>query len=204
MFVLMLAGCGGDREATVTDIPRAQAASAEESAYGSPAEPAPPPPAVPGGGVASMVGANLPSSAVNTDSANPNWQVPDGWQPGQASAMRRGSFTAAGSYGNVDISVTSFPGDVGGLLANINRWRGQVGLNPIGPGELEAAIERRQVHGKEAVITHMENRADAMSVAIFEHAGNSWFIRMAGPTATVREQAQSFNQFVNSIEFPQY
>ena len=43
--------------------------------------------------------------------------------------MRRGSFTIRGE-GNAtaDLSIVALPGAAGGLVENLNRWRGQVGL----------------------------------------------------------------------------
>ena len=46
--------------------------------------------------------------------------------------MRKASFVVEEADGaKVDISATSFPGESGGLLANINRWRGQLGLHAL-------------------------------------------------------------------------
>ena len=46
-------------------------------------------------------------------------EIPENWLPGKKSSMRVGSFMIGNDQDNsVDISITSFPGDVGGLLAN--------------------------------------------------------------------------------------
>ena len=51
--------------------------------------------------------------------------------------MRVGSFMIGNDQDNsVDISITSSPGDVGGLLANVNRWIGQIDLPPINDASL--------------------------------------------------------------------
>jgi hypothetical protein len=45
--------------------------------------------------------------------------------------MRIGSFAVKeGNDSSLDISVTAFPGDLGGLLPNVERWLGQIGLDP--------------------------------------------------------------------------
>jgi hypothetical protein len=36
--------------------------------------------------------------------------------------------------GKAEVTVSAFPGDTGGLLANLNRWRGQIGLEPVQAG----------------------------------------------------------------------
>ena len=41
--------------------------------------------------------------------------------------MRKGSFIAKNAEGHqAEITILAFPGDVGGKLANINRWAGQI------------------------------------------------------------------------------
>ena len=48
--------------------------------------------------------------------------------------------------GDGDVSVISLGGDGGGMLANINRWRMQVGLDPIGEDAIKThtkAIESK-------------------------------------------------------------
>ena len=46
-----------------------------------------------------------------------------------------------------EIAVTVFPGNVGGLTANVNRWRGQIGLAPLAPAELEANLDHLDANG---------------------------------------------------------
>jgi hypothetical protein len=59
------------------------------------------------------------------------YTLPAGWQEKPLSPMRLASFKAIGPNGKeADISVVSLPGIAGGLLANVNRWRGQVQLAP--------------------------------------------------------------------------
>ena len=55
----------------------------------------------------------------------PEWTKPPGWAELPPTSMRLGNFTAGG--GQAEITVMTFPGNVGGLLANVNRWRGQAG-----------------------------------------------------------------------------
>src|SRR5208283_3168699 len=55
------------------------------------------------------------------------WQAPAEWKTLPGNAMRRGSY----GVGGAEVAITAFPGDVGGVLANVNRWRGQAGLAPV-------------------------------------------------------------------------
>src|SRR5262249_4613854 len=58
------------------------------------------------------------------------WDVPGGWRSVQSGQQVRAAPFRAGRGEGVEVSIAAFPGDGGGLLANVNRWRGQVGLEP--------------------------------------------------------------------------
>src|ERR1035437_5601990 len=87
-------------------------------------------------GMGAMGAQGLPPGAAS-DAPNPQWSVPKDWEVGNGSAMRRATFVVKGSEGqSAEVVVSSFPGDVGGLVANINRWRSQIGLGPVAPDEV--------------------------------------------------------------------
>src|ERR1017187_5834115 len=64
--------------------------------------------------------------------AGPKWQAPAAWRAQPASGMRLASFSVADENGGTaDISVVNFGGTGGDELANVNRWRGQLKLQPV-------------------------------------------------------------------------
>ena len=68
---------------------------------------------------------------IRSGQSQDKWFIPEGWEPGKKSSMRIGSFAVKeGNDSSLDISVTAFPGDLGGLLPNVERWLGQIGLDP--------------------------------------------------------------------------
>lgn len=174
---LALGGCGGEPEAEVTTVPKETAS-----------EPAPQP-GMP----------DLPLAGER--SGLPDWEIPAEWQEAGAGGVRLASFAADGPAGPVDISVTAFPGDVGGLEANLNRWRNQIGLAPLAAGDLESGIERLRIGETEAIIARMSSTSEATHAAIIEGGTETWFIKMTGPRASVEAQASAFGQFVSSIRF---
>lgn len=181
---LLLAGCGGQKGPTVYDIPK------EDTA--------PPPPAA-----TAMSQQSLPDGAVN-QSGNPAWTIPAHWEEAPASQMRKASFTVPAAEGAVDVSVTSFPGAVGGTLANVNRWRRQLGLPPVGEEEVptyDQPIEGAHHPASLADITNGETRTLAATIFV---SGNSWFFKMSGPAAAVAREESGFLDFVRSVDFHQH
>ena len=79
-----------------------------------------------------------------TGSAQPQltWQTPEGWTEVPPGEMRVASFKIQGPNGKqADVSVIPLPGLAGSDEANVNRWRGQVGLSPASPDELKKSAE---------------------------------------------------------------
>src|SRR5262245_48698828 len=69
------------------------------------------------------------------------WTAPKGWKELAGSGMRVASFSVPGK---AEMSVVTLPGDAGGELANVNRWRNQIGLPPLDQKALDAAAKRRK------------------------------------------------------------
>ncbi len=160
------------------------------------------PPTAPAASAAAseMARQSLPTSA-QAASDNPAWMVPQHWQPGTVSAMRRGSFRVTQDGESVDISITVFPGDVGGLVANVNRWRGQIGLPALAPEEIAPLVASLPWSGGVGQLVDIRSETTRTLSAILPYGGNSWFIKMTGPIALVEAEKPAFLEFIGSIRF---
>jgi hypothetical protein len=74
----------------------------------------------------------------------PTWSLPAGWKelPGSQFRFVTIQLPASGDAKPLEIAVSSAGGDV---LSNVNRWRGQVGLEPIASDELAKTTETFKV-----------------------------------------------------------
>src|SRR5262249_19397431 len=85
-------------------------------------------------------GAGLTSPAatapVSTE-GKPIWQVPAGWQELPGNQFLVAKFNIAGSGSSqATVNVSTSAGTGGGMLANVNRWRGQLGLSSLSDADL--------------------------------------------------------------------
>jgi hypothetical protein len=137
-----------------------------------------------------------------------SWKVPANWEELPAQGMRVGSFVAKGSQGKVaDVSIVPLGGLAGGILGNVNRWRGQVGLPAVSEGELaklsqpvEIAGQKAQLFEEAGTSDNPETRTNILG-AILERSGTSWFFKMIGKEAVVTEQKPLFLEFLKSVKF---
>lgn len=149
---------------------------------------------------------DMANTAVATASgAALTWTAPSHWQSKAGSAMRKATFTMAGEGGaNAELAVTAFPGDVGGEVANVNRWRGQIQLPPLGEPEVAGAITRLEANGLKIAFVDMVNTAAAtptrMLGAWVPYQGSTWFFKLTGPDALVAREKAAFVQFLNTVK----
>ncbi len=138
-----------------------------------------------------------PSSEVAQTHQEIAYQKPTGWKELPPTSPRHASFQVK-EVG--DISIISFPGDVGGNLANINRWRGQIGLPPISNEDLDTTTETIMVGDNPALIVHLENQ-ESILTAIITQGSKTWFIKFRGPSDVVADEKKTFLQFIQTIHF---
>jgi hypothetical protein len=131
-----------------------------------------------------------------------SWQLPERWVPVKGSSARYATLAVTGTDGaKGELAVTHFPGDVGGDLANVNRWRGQIGLPPIDEAALAQAVTQVTAGPKTVKVvdaTGSETRCAAGWVA---HGGETWFFKFTGPDALVGAEKAKFTAFLESIRF---
>ena len=151
-------------------------------------------------------GAGMAATPVATaQGADLVWTAPAHWQPKQASAMRKGSYTVTGEGGaTADLSITAFPGDVGGEVANVNRWRGQLQLAPLVDAEISAAITRLKHDGLTIGVVDFASPAatggQRMLGAMVAFDGSTWFFKLTGPDALVAKEKPAFLAFLQTVK----
>lgn len=139
---------------------------------------------------------------------SPQWNVPANWVEKEPGPMifKRFSVPAAPNGESV-ITVSFFPGNVGGTLANVNRWRGQLGLPSIEEGELPTATQELNTAEGKAILVDFTGASKAgesarLVAAIVPHGENTWFYKLLGPGPAVAGEKESFVNFVKTVHYP--
>jgi len=130
-----------------------------------------------------------------------SWQAPATWGKGRASSMRLASFAIPLEDGeSADVSLTRLSGMAGGLLANVNRWRGQIGLSPVAADQLDVE-ERESGKGRKYVYLELENENSGQAIygAIYEADGFALFAKMTVGLAAARAKGAEFKEFCDSV-----
>lgn len=136
-----------------------------------------------------------------------DWRTPEGWTEKPPSSMRLADFDVPGG---VECYFTVLPGAAGGLAANVNRWRKQMGLEPTSESEI-AALPTRTLLGSAASFVDLVGTYTGMGGP--ERAG--WrmagmvqalprvtaFVKMVGPGQAVAAQLENLESLAASIAF---
>jgi hypothetical protein len=153
-------------------------------------------------------GGDMASTPVRTADGNAlTWSAPSHWKPKAASAMRKGSYTISGpDNAEADMAITAFPGDVGGTLANVNRWRGQLQLPPVTDADLGTVTTHLDIGNLHVDVVEFANSASnppqRMIGAIVPFEGATWFFKLTGPDTIVAQEKTAFMDFLKTIKTP--
>ncbi len=130
-------------------------------------------------------------------------ELPDGWElRAGAQSPRIATYRISGPGENdapAVMALTRFPGSVGGLLANVNRWREETGLDPVGAQDLETVIESGPLgeHQLHLVSALGEEHATLGVIVPLPH--HTWFLKLSGAADLVSGQQDAFRAFVKKI-----
>lgn len=152
--------------------------------------------------LSSPVSSSPPPAQLPPGPPPPDWTIPSHWTPGQASSMRLASYKISDEEGNeLDFSVTTFPGDVGGLLANVNRWLGQIGLEPTDEAGLKKYVSPIKIDGMAAQLVEASSSDKTFYAAILMRNNSSWFFKLTGEKTLALKEKENFSEFLDSVCF---
>ena len=157
--------------------------------------------------ISSAAAASLPAASESTPSQL-TWKTPEGWTEVPPGEMRVASFKIQGQNGKqADVSVIPLPGRPGTDDANVNRWRGQVGLSSVSPEELKKSAESVEAGGQSAQLYDIAGQNPASGEAarilgVIQHRADAvWFFKMTGDANLVEQQKPAFVDFLKSLKF---
>jgi hypothetical protein len=138
-------------------------------------------------------------------SGEPNFKVPANWTEKPAGQMILRAFSVSSDGGQAEITISRFPGETGGMIANVNRWRGQLGLAPLAAAEAGKGVEMLEVGGKKDSYLidikgpNARSGKEARLIALgVPYKGETWFFKLLGDESVVAKEKDAFVQFIVS------
>jgi hypothetical protein len=137
-------------------------------------------------------------------SGKPIWTIPADWQEAPPSEFLLAKFIIViEGDAKAQVNISQLAGEGGGFLANVNRWRGQLGLPPV--DVLTSSIDSGD--GKMQIVdlagTDSKTGKPARLIgAIIPRNGETWFYKLMGDEQIVAQQKDAFTKFVQSAKYP--
>jgi hypothetical protein len=131
-----------------------------------------------------------------------SWTLPKGWTQSLSGGIRYATLKPAGG-GSLDASVVVLPGEAGGELANVNRWRSQIGLAQLDAAALPSA--RKVLNTKVGPLSLYDFSSEGaqktrLVAGLAVVNGSSWFFKMTGEAGAVGASLPGFTQLVESLQ----
>jgi len=128
------------------------------------------------------------------------FETPDGWVELAPQQFRDVNFRPGG-HPELECYVTVLKGTGGGLAANVNRWRSQLGLNPISEEEA-VALPAALLLGQPAVRVELSGDGDdarALLGVVLSTVGSMVTVKLTGPAALVEEERAAFDRLCETL-----
>ncbi len=147
-------------------------------------------------------------SHVDENAPHYHWTTPTGWSELPPTPLRLVNLLVAGNE-VAECYFTVLPGGGGGITANINRWRAQMGLPPMEESDIDD-LPKASLLDLEAVYIELDGTFSGMRGEltepdfrmvglIAEDAANAYFIKMTGPQELILSEMGQFQVFVDSL-----
>ncbi|OGR92130.1 MAG: hypothetical protein A2V88_13750 [Elusimicrobia bacterium RBG_16_66_12] len=143
-----------------------------------------------------MIDAPPPASGVS-------WTAPAGWKEEPGNGIRLATFVPPQDPGKSEATVVALPGEAGGELANVNRWRGQIGLAPIDAVVLTAA--RQGVKSRLGTVVVYDftgegtNRSRIVA-GLIQVGGTTWYFKLMGDEKAVGKNKAAFIKLLEGLQ----
>lgn len=126
------------------------------------------------------------------------WSVPEGWQAVAAGAMQAAKFNVPEQNGaKAEVAVSIFPSESGGTLANVNRWRKQLGLEEVDEAALKDFVTPLDATPGAQLVDLVKDQRRMLGAIVPRESG-WWFYKMTGDAPAVEAARESFLAFVKS------
>lgn len=159
--------------------------------------------------------APLPIKAPSDSSAHGSdgvmvWNIPQGWErKPNPNSMRFATLSAGTGEDQIEVSITQLGAAGGGIRANVDRWRNQIGLGPSTDAEFAQQVVPIENPGASGVLVDLvgpvpeggESPASRMLAAIFPASGRTWFIKTTAPAPVMAKHLDDFNALCRSVRF---
>jgi len=143
--------------------------------------------------------------AATTEVEVPHWELPSGWQEVPGTGMRFATLVVEAGDPPLEIRVTPLNQAAGDLLENVNRWRGQIGLEPTTAMKVGSMVKSINAGGRPLDFINLtgpatsEGPAKQILAGILPGSQQIWFFLMMDNASRVSRHAAEVEAFLGTV-----
>ncbi len=144
------------------------------------------------------------SQAPIASPGQPKWAVPEGWKETAGNQFSLAAFAVSDGKMSIKTTVSRAGGD---LLENLNRWRGQLGLEPWSKDEMTKSAKVLSVDDSDGTLvdfvgTDAKTKKPSCTIGVIvQRSDSAWFFKLTGDVELAQREKAKFEAFVQSVKF---
>ena len=129
------------------------------------------------------------------------WKVPADWQVAENDQFSVIAWTVAGEdpASAARITLSELPGSAG-LVPQIARWRGQVGLPEQAPADTMKTVETLKLGEQSGSYIELPGPKETILGLIVTHKNQMWVLKYRSENSTAAQAGKSFRSFCESLQ----
>jgi len=136
------------------------------------------------------------------------YKTPKGWRAVKPTILLTAKLEVGQGEQTGTFTIAVLRAPAGGLAANINRWRAQVGLDPLKEEAAAKSAGETTIDGCPGRVIDLtgpqkDGQAARRILAAFVTRGDQvWFFKLLGPADLVGKEKPAFEALLKSVRFP--
>ncbi|MCL4204517.1 MAG: hypothetical protein KJ000_18685 [Pirellulaceae bacterium] len=135
-------------------------------------------------------------------------QAPEGWTAAPLMISRGGitirheaAFEVTDGAKRLEFTLDRLPG-AGSLTQNVNRWSGQIGLEPLDADEVGRAIQKLDLGGVAAEMIELKGEQETILGIVAVRGTEAWYFKLKGDNELAEREKENFLALARSVKFP--
>lgn len=160
-----------------------------------------------GAGGSGSAAPSPPAGGSEAGASEIDYEVPPGWEDTGSGGFRAASFRVGDEGESAEITVIALGPNSGSVLENVNRWRGQVRLEPLSAEQLDSetqSLDAQNTPGTYVALhgPEQDGKQESILGVILPREDRVWFVKMTGGTTVVQREQAHFESFTQSLRLP--
>ena len=130
-----------------------------------------------------------------------SFEVPAGWVAGKLGPFRKIAWNINHDGKTAEFYISALAAAGSDIGDNVNRWRGQAGLEKLSEQGLSNEVEDMSIGGKAGGFIECSGEKKSIIGAIVVNGDTGWFFKLVGDPDAVSHEKDNVRAFLKSVKF---